>query len=159
MRRLPASLVVLGLVLVASLAAKGAALRQSDDGVPQGDITPVRTYLAAAGFDVTVADPNTAPIWITGTKGDCTIRIADVAPQGWFRSIVAEQAVGQELHYAFAGQFYADQPVLMTNYAEYRQRLLRYFGQAAPPPAVRAILVSPACPRGIVGPQDAGRLS
>lgn len=158
MRLVPASL-ILGLVLALSLGAKGIAHRTADEVIPASNPGNLVSFLMKKGLSVTIADPNTAPVWVSGVRGDCRIRIADVWPQGWARSIVSAEGVGQQLRYAFAGGFYDEQPILLTNYLEYRQRLLRYFGLYAPPPAVRAILISPHCPAGIIGAQDAAALS
>lgn len=158
MRLKPASL-LLGLVLVLSLGAKGIAYRVADEVLPQGRTTDLVRFLTTKGLAVSIADPNTAPVWVTGVRGDCRVRLADVWPQGWARSIVSAEGVGQQVRYAFAGGFYDDQPVLMTNYLEYRQRLLRYFGLPAPPPIVRAILISRHCPAGIISARDAAVLS
>jgi hypothetical protein len=158
MRLLPASL-ILGLVLVLSLAAKGIAHRTADEVMPANNPGDLVSFLMKKGFTVSIADPNTAPVWVSGVQGDCRVRIADVWPQGWARSIVSAEGVGQQVRYAFAGGFYDEQPVMMTNYLEYRQRLLRYFGLSAPPPLVRAILISPHCPAGTISPDDAAVLS
>lgn len=163
-RRLPSGGVwraglLLVLLLAASLAGKALSERRAADPAPRDSLADLAAYLAARGYAVSVADTNTAPVWVSGTLGGCLVRIADVPPQGWARSIVAQLGAGQQVRYAFGGGFYPDQPVLLTSIAEYRQRLLRYFGLVAPPPIVRAILVSPACPAGTIGPAEAPLLS
>jgi len=157
--RLARTSLVLLLLLVASLGAKGLAYRAADPAlVPAAALDPA-TFLAQRGFAVSPPVPDTAPQWITGMRGDCRVRIADVWPQGWAQSIVRDEGAGQRVLYAFAGRLYDEQPVLMTSLVHYRQRLLRYLLVDSPAPAVRAILVSPACPPATIVPADAGRLS
>lgn len=151
--------VILAVLLVASLAGKGYALRSSEAIVAGADGAEMAAFLAHKGMAVTVADANTAPIWFTGSKDTCQVRIADVSPQGWARNIVAQEGASEEVRYAFAGKFHADQPVLQTTLAEYGNRLLRYLGLMVPRPIVRAVLISNGCPPGTITPGDAAALS
>lgn len=150
---------ILAVLLVASLAGKGYALRASEAVVAGADGADMAAFLAHKGMAVTVADANTAPVWYTGSKGACQVRIADVSPQGWARSIVAQEGASEEVRYAFAGKFHADQPVMETTLAEYSSRLFRYLGFMVPRPIVRAVLVSNECPQGTIAPEDALALS
>jgi hypothetical protein len=150
---------ILAVLLVASLAGKGLALRASEAGVAGADGADMAAFLAHKGMTVTVASADTAPVWFTGTKGNCRVRIADVSPQGWARSIVAQEGASEEVRYAFGGKFHADQPVMETTLAEYGNRLLRYLGFMAPRPIVRAVLISNECPPGTMAPGDARALS
>jgi hypothetical protein len=157
--RLRRASLILAVLLVASLAGKGFALRASEGIVAGADGPDMTAFLAGKGMTVTVASADTAPVWFTGTKGNCQVRIADVSPQGWARTIVAQEGAGQEVRYAFGGTFHADQPVMATTLAEYGNRLFRYLGFAAPRPIVRAVLISRPCPPKTIVPEDALALS
>lgn len=146
-------------LLSASLGIKGLAGAGATDAAAPADSAAASEFLKARGLTVGMAAAATAPAWVHGTRGECHVAIADVSPQGWFRDIVAEQATGQRLRYAYDGQFYDDQPVFRTKIDDYRRRFLRYFGLAAPARPVRAVIVSPACPEETVRTSDAAALS
>lgn len=158
MRRETASL-VLGLLLSVSLVAKGLGFARSDEVVPQDATTDIVAFLEQRGFAASVLDRNADPVWVVGRRGDCLLRIADISPQGWHRAAAVELAAGKRLHFAFAGQLHADQPVARTKLEDYRRRLLRYLRVMAPAPLVRAIVVAPSCPEETLGPGDAELLS
>ncbi len=133
------------LLLAASLGLKAtpgtegpAASGSQDEDIP--------AFLGRHGFAVTPGDPAENPVWTVGTKPGCRIEIATVAPQGWHRAVVAERGAGQRIVYVYGGRTYAEQPVLHTLLGEYRRRLERYLGVAAPPIPVRALILSPGCP-------------
>lgn len=148
----------LAALLVASLAGKGVT--SSRGQMPEAaEANPAIALLGERGLAVSLPPPNTAPAWITGNLGACLVRIADIAPQGWSRAIVQEQATGGSLSFAFAGRFYDDQPVMRTRLEDYRRRLLRYFGIRAGNTVVRAVTVSAGCPDGIIRAEDAIDLS
>ena len=158
MRRTTASL-ALALVLGVSLSAKGVGLERAE-GVARQDTTRfLIALLENRGFAAEVVDPKADPAWVLGRRGSCTVRIAGVSPQGWHRTAIAEQATGRWLRFAFGGQLYRDQPVLQTKVEDYRRRFLRYLGLPAPAPAVRAVVLGPACPQGTIGPEEADLLS
>ena len=156
--RLATASLALAALLGLSLAGKSLGLTRAAAPHPdQG--TDIVAFLEERGFAVHAADLETAPVWIVGTRGACRIRVADVAPEGWSRAIIAEQTAGERLAYAFAGRFHAEQPVTGTRLENYRRRLIRYLGFRAPELRLRAVAISSACPPGIMRPQDAPRLS
>src|SRR5689334_559149 len=111
---------VAAFVLAVSLSAKVHAFRTAEEA-PEADGGPdIAAFLSERGFSVVRAAPNTAPEWLTGTMGACRVRIADVSPQGWYRSIISEEAAKQRVAYSFEGTLYDDQPVFRTRLADYR---------------------------------------
>lgn len=157
MPRTTASLVFL-LLIAGSLTAKTAVFVAQS--AAKSEVTDnVSTFLTARGFLLSHAPPRSAPAWIIGTRGACRVRIADVAAEGWTRTIAAEQATDDRLLFAFDGRFYAKQPVWRTRLEKYRRRLLRYFGVSQPPLAVRVLTVSKGCPADTIRPTDAALLS
>lgn len=145
-------------VLVASLAGKAGNLIQSPPAQTEGQET-LLAVLRARGFTIEAVESASNPPWIVATKGNCAMRVATVSPQGWSSDVVAVQADGGRLLYAFDGVFYDDQPVLRTSIAEYRRRLEYYLGLPAGPSVVRALILSPQCPDTTLGAQDAAALS
>ncbi len=158
MRRATASILFV-LVLGASLSAKTFALGARPGPAEAATGSDLSQFLSQRGFDLTRSPPRSAPAWIIGTRGDCRVRIADMAAEGWTRAIAAEQAAGEQILFAFDGRFYDRQPVWHTRLAKYRRRLLRYFGVALPPAPVRVLTVSNGCPGGTIRPADAVALS
>lgn len=144
MRPADASL-VLGLLLCITLAGKAATLARTPGAAADDGMTAVG-FLKAQGLVVQPFDPTGAPAWIAGSRDDCTVRIAEVAPEGWSRAIVAQQTVGERLLYAFDGRFYDQQPVTRTWIENYRRRLARYLGFDVPALHVFAVAAAPACP-------------
>ncbi|MBS3649409.1 hypothetical protein KEU06_12400 [Pseudaminobacter sp. 19-2017] len=157
MRPTTASL-ALAALLGLSLAGKSVGLTQSGLADPNSE-SDIVAFLEERGFAVLPPDRETAPVWIVGVLGACRIRVADVAPEGWARAIIAEQTAGERLAYVFAGRFLAEQPVISTRMENYHRRLIRYLGFEAPALRLRAVAVSPACPPDIMRSQDAERLS
>lgn len=158
MRRSTASLAFV-LLLGVSLSAKGLGFERADEAARQDAAAPAIALLEQRGFAVEVPDRKADPVWVVGRRGACQLRVAEVSPQGWHRTAVAEQAAGQWLRFAFDGQLHRDQPVLRTKAEDYRRRLLRYLGLPAPAPAVRAVVLGPGCPEDTIGPQEADFLS
>lgn len=151
------SLALLAL-LIFSLAGK--SLNFAPGGDVGGDDGPsIAAYLESRGLSVQQPHPEGAPVWIVGTRGDCRVRVADVAPEGWSRAIVAEQTADEDLAYAFDGTFFDEQPVLWTQLEKYRRRLVRYAGFHEPQLSIRAVAVAPSCPSDIVRADDAALLS
>ncbi|MEQ1955525.1 hypothetical protein [Mesorhizobium sp. CN2-181] len=146
------------LLLVVSLAGKSINFAR-DGEIDADDSAAITAYLEARGLAVQPLDLASAPLWIVGTRGDCRMRVTDVAPEGWSRTIIAEQTAGENLTYAFAGAFFAEQPAFRTQLEKYRRRLVRYAGFQAPELKIRAIAVAPACPPDLVRPEDAALLS
>jgi hypothetical protein len=148
----------LAAVLAASMAGKLASLSRPEAALPVAGNTTV-AFLQARGFVIDAIDSTAGPAWVAVSRGACRVRVADVSPQGWSRDIVAAQAKGGRLLYAFDGSFYADQPVLRTRLRDYWRRLRYYLGLPAAPLVLRAIIVAPECPEGTIRPQDALTLS
>lgn len=145
-------------LLATSLAGKSLGLNSLRDGDSDSGLAAV-AFMKAHGLDMAPLDYNSAPVWITGTRDRCVVRIAEVAPEGWARAIVAEQTVGDRLVYAFNGRFYDEQPVMRTKIENYRRRLVRYAGFQTRSLELLAIAVSSACPSDILRPEDAVLLS
>ena len=156
MRRSIASLAFAAL-LAASLDSKGFGLKEISGAGP--DDARAVSYLEERGLTINSADRHAASIWIVATRGACRVRITAVSPEGWSRTIVAEQTEGEHLMYAFDGRLYAQQPVMRTMLENYRRRLVRYFGYRATNLEIRAIAVSPNCPPDLLNSQAALRLS
>ncbi|HTJ56933.1 MAG TPA: hypothetical protein VL418_05130 [Devosiaceae bacterium] len=106
----------------------------------------VAAFFNASGFAITMPVAGTNPLWADGTRGDCTIRIAAVAPTGASQDIVEEQADGQRLYYTLSGKLYTDEPVVEATFMYYERRLLNGFGISNPELVVRAIILGDDCP-------------
>lgn len=158
MRRSTAS-IAFGVLMLASLAAKSSILAPLNVVEPEIQSDAIVRLLNERGFAVTFSEAGVYPAWTLGERGTCRIGIAEVSPQGWYRAVIGEQAGGQRLNYAFAGQFYDEQPVARTKIEDYRRRLLRYFRPATPPTRVRAVVIAPACPDDVIRAEDAELLS
>jgi hypothetical protein len=156
--RLATASLALATLLSLSLAGKSIGLTQSGLADPDSE-SDIVAFLEERGFAVLPPDRETAPVWIVGVLGACRIRVADVAPEGWTRGIIAEQTAGEHIAYAFSGRFHTEQPVTSTRMENYRRRLIRYLGFEVPAVRLRAVAVSPACPPDIMRPQDAAHLS
>jgi hypothetical protein len=157
MRRWAVSFALAGL-LATSLAGKSLGLSSVNDTERDSGAAAV-AFLKTHGLDMAPLDYSSAPVWVIGARGGCVVRIAEVAPEGWARSIVAEQTVGYRLVYAFNGHFYDEQPVMRTKIENYRRRLVRYAGFQTPSLQLLAIAVSSTCPSDILRPEDAVLLS
>ncbi len=156
--RLSAASLALGLLLCVTLAGKVASLARTPD-IASDEGAAAVALMKARGLAVQPFNPLGAPAWIVGTNGDCRLRVAEVAPEGWSRAIVAQQATGERLLYAFDGRFYDQQPVTNTWMENYRRRLARYVGFDVPALRLFAVTVAPACPSDIVRPEDAAALT
>jgi hypothetical protein len=148
----------LAAMLVASLAGKAGNLAQSAPAQTVSD-EGVSAFLEARGFAVEIMADEAVSAWIVAIRGKCEVRVADVSPQGWSRDVIAAQAQGGKLLYAFDGVFYADQPVLRTVLGEYRRRLRHYLRLPAKPFVVRAVMLSPGCKDMAIRAEDAPALS
>jgi hypothetical protein len=135
-------LLLLGL-LVLSLAGK--VLGTPAPGLAPAGVFPdkLAADLAARGFEQDrIAD---GAFWASAHAGSCRIEIAEVAPQGWHRSMVRQYAAGRPLIFVFGGTAYAEQPVLWTKLAYYRQRLLAPFRLSVEAP-VHAVVLTGCAP-------------
>jgi hypothetical protein len=82
---------------------------------------------------------------VYGAAGACQVRIAEVSPHGWHRSLVSQLAVGNQLFYTFGGETYSEQPIMRTRTYAYWRRLNRYLGLSTPNRPVLTIIATPAC--------------
>lgn len=155
MRGSLASLALLA-VLILSLSAKIVVLSGGETTAKSRNAAQdAAAWLGGRGFMVTMPEPHTAPPWVSGTQGACLVSVAEVAPEGWSRSVVAQQARDGNLMFAFSGRLFHEQPVLATRLARYRARLGRYFGMDMPDARLLAIVVSSTCPVETVAIGDA----
>ncbi|MEI5680157.1 MULTISPECIES: hypothetical protein [unclassified Mesorhizobium] len=152
--RLSVASLALGLLLCVTVAGKVVSLARTPD-VASDEGAAAVALMNMRGLAVQPFNPVGAPAWIVGTLDDCRVRIAEVAPEGWSRAIVAQQATNERLLYAFDGRFYDQQPVTSTWIENYRRRLARYIGFEEPALRLFAVTVAPACPADIVRPEDA----
>jgi hypothetical protein len=144
------------LLLGLSLAIKfSGSVEAYSSGMHEND-GEIAAFLTKHGFAVRRGESG-APT--TGTRGGCQVQVTDVSPQGWHRAVVAQSAAGQKLVYAFAGNIYPEQPVLRTTLDHYVWRLKRYFRMRPPPRAVRAVIISPACPADVISENKLQELS
>lgn len=157
MRRWAISFALAGL-LATSLAGKSLGLNSVNDTERDNGAGAV-AFMKAHGLDMAPLDYSSAPVWVVGALDNCVVRIAEVAPEGWSRAIVAEQTASDRLVYAFNGRFYEEQPVMRTKIENYRRRMVRYAGFQTPSLELLAIAVSSACPSDILRPEDAVLLS
>lgn len=156
--RLSAASLAFVALLAASLAGKAVAMMPRTTAAAD-ETEAVTSLLRERGLAVSLPDGTGAPAWIIGSHGACRVRVADVPPAGWARRIIAEQAEGETLRYAFGGRFYDEQPVLRTRLENYRRRLFRYVGLPVAALEIRAVTISHDCPAGTIAPEDAARLS
>jgi hypothetical protein len=154
MKPVTLSVALVGLLL-ASLSLKAFAFGTTH----HSDRPSIASYLQSRGMAVTLPQPGVVPGWITGTLGSCEVRMVEINPQGWSRDFISVDVAGQRVRYWFDGRGYDRQPVSATSFADYRNRLLRYFGVPAPPPVVMAVVVSPTCPKGMFDDKDAAILT
>lgn len=158
MNRLTLSL-ALGLLLAASLVIKVYGRAGADAAADSPGDDDIVALLHKHGFEIQQAPPDTDPAWLHGSRDGCRIDIADVSPQGWHRSIVEWHAAGKTLEYSAMGKLHDRQPILMPMMAHYLARLERYVGIEAPGVKVRAIVVEPECPPGVISAAELAALS
>ena len=148
-----------GILLATSMAVKTAFGVAASEGASYPSDDDIVALMAKHRFKIERADPNTDPSWIYGTRDQCRVQIASVSVQGWHRAIVEWQGVGKTLIFSAEGRLYQHQPILQPLVTHYMRRLERQVGIAAPPVPVRAIVISPACPSGLVDLADLAALS
>jgi hypothetical protein len=147
----PALSIVLGLFLVVSLSLKLPGLITA--AVGEASVIPrdIATVLERHEFQVKVSQEQVvqeAPdelAWVYGAAGACQVRIAEVALQGWHRSLVSQLATGNQLFYMFGGETYSEQPIMRTRTYAYWRKLNRYLGLSTPNRPVLALIAMPAC--------------
>jgi hypothetical protein len=112
----------------------------------------IATVLERHAFQVKVSQeqvtqeaPGIELAWVSGAAGACQVRIAEVAPQGWHRSLFSQLAAGNQLFYTFGGETYSEQPIIRTRTYAYWRKLNRYLGLSTPNRPVLALIAAPAC--------------
>ena len=133
------------LVAVLSLALKVSANGRASDQLMYPDQDDIAAMFERNHFAVEFSPPATDPQWVIGTLGDCHMRIANVSPQGWHRSIVEWAAKDRTLFYSASGALEPEQPLLGPITHHYINRLKRYVGISAPAVRVRAIILDQGC--------------
>jgi hypothetical protein len=151
--------VALVLLLVVSLAIKFSEPVSVNIDDSDQDESSIVSFLNRRGFAVTAGESARTPLWISGVRGTCVVRIATVSPQGWHRAVVAQTAAGQLLAYAYAGQIYDEQPILRTTWDYYVRRLRGHFRMQAQLSPVRAVIIAPECAASSLNPGDLKSLS
>jgi len=142
-----------------SFALRAHTFRSTPEAIAANLEGPdIATVLASEGYLVS-GQAHSAVAWIDATKASCTVRVADISPDGWFQAIVKEQTRGEILKFAFQGAFYDDQPTVRTKIAKYKARLLKYFSLPSSPVLVRAVSISGGCPGDVFSPNLALSLS
>lgn len=139
---------VFGLVLMVSLLLKLPGNPDGAVAAPEPIPARITALLDRHGFQVSKAAPERSPAWVIGRAGDCQIQIAEVALQGWHRSLIAQVAAGKQLFYIFDGETYPEQPVLRTRAHRYWLKLLHdYLALSASYHPALAVVATPACER------------
>ncbi|HET6378307.1 MAG TPA: hypothetical protein VFG05_08400 [Methylocella sp.] len=103
-------------------------------------------FLAEQGFKPEPAAEDENPVSVSGTSDACTLRIVDIAPQGWHRDMLRQIASpGDRVVFVYRGSIYEDQPVWTTRLSAYWAKALRSLGLGARVEPVLGITASPAC--------------
>jgi hypothetical protein len=136
-----------GLVLAVSLLLKLLGFTQLTGAAVPAPVFPgeVAKLLERHGFQISQVTPADDLAWVSGTAGDCQVRITEVAPQGWQRSLMAEIARDHQLIYLFGGQTDPEQPISRTQANYYLNKVNRYLGLSAPSRPVLAVISTPTC--------------
>ncbi|ANY78235.1 hypothetical protein BB934_08310 [Microvirga ossetica] len=135
------------LLLAATVFLKLPGLTLLTPAAPEVPVFPggVTELLEQRGFEVRRITPAEDLAWVYGTAEGCQVRVTEVAPQGWQRSLLAQLAGEQRLVFLFGGETYSEQPVLKTRADFYWGKLNRYFGRSVPGRPVLAAIVTSAC--------------
>lgn len=147
----PALSMIFGLILVVSLSLKLPGLITAAVGEASMIPRRIATVLERNDYHVELSRQKViqeAPdelAWVYGAAGACQVRIAEVSPQGWHRSLISQLAVGNQLFYTFGGETYSDQPIMRTRTYAYWRKLNRYLGLSTPNRPVLALIAAPAC--------------
>lgn len=146
--------VVLALVAIGSLALKVNADNRASDSTMYPDSDDIVAVLERNHFSIEMAPENTDPQWVTGTRDECRVRIANVSPQGWHRNIVDWAAQNRTLIYSAGGALEPQQPLIGPMVHHYLNRLKRYMGIEAPAIRVRAIVIDQGCESAPIPPDE-----
>jgi hypothetical protein len=147
---------MLGVILALSLGFKASGQISGTEAPADGN-ADVLAFLQTHGFVVDEIHPDS--LWISAAAGDCTLQIATVSPLGWERDVIVESAGTAKLSYVFAGQTYAEQPVLQTALTHYWQRLRGYVRLPSHQYRVRAVIAGDRCPPAMLKPESLADLS
>jgi hypothetical protein len=134
------------LVLAGSLSLK-LLITAEDVLTSKSSLNPSETaaVLERDGYEVTGSNTDNDLISVRAVAGRCSIMVAEAAPLGWHRSIIAQLAAGHQLFYIFGGRIYPEQPLVLTSLHHYWNRLRRYVGLTGVNRPVLAVVASPAC--------------
>ena len=134
------------LVLAVSLSLK-LLITAEDVLTSKSSLNPSETaaVLERDGYEVTGSNTDNDLISVRAVAGRCSIMVAEAAPLGWHRSIIAQLAAGHQLFYIFGGRIYPEQPLVLTSLHHYWNRLRRYVGLTGVNRPVLAVVASPAC--------------
>lgn len=137
----------LGLLLAISLFLKFTSLALPVPAPENVSVFPdeISGLLQQKGFHVSQENPANDLPWVVGRVGECSIRVTEVAPQGWQQGLLAALAEGEHLAYVFGGAIYSDQPTMRTRADYYWTRLNRYLRRNAPSRSVLAVISTSAC--------------
>jgi hypothetical protein len=105
----------------------------------------VANFLERQGFLVAHETPDQDLPWVVGAMGDCTVRVTEVAPQGWQQGLLGALARNRQLAYLFGGAIYSHQPTMRTLAEYYWAKLNRYIGRSMPSRTVLAVISTSSC--------------
>ncbi|MBX3597424.1 MAG: hypothetical protein KF874_07625 [Rhizobiaceae bacterium] len=151
--------VALVLVGAISLGLKVNASSRANDTLVYPEQDDIVSLLEHHGFVIEFAAPNADPKWVTGTRPDCRMQIANVSPQGWHRNIVKWAGADRLVQYSAGGVLQPEQPLVGPLLHHYLNRLKRYAGIDAPPVKVRAILFDKNCAPDAIPAEELAALS
>ena len=145
MRARAALSVAAGILLVASVALKVPISLQ--DVATTSSLSPkaIADVFDQRGYVITGSSGGGTPTWISARRDACDVTVIEVSPDGWHRSIMETGAGDRELHYAFSGQIYSEQPVMLTRLSHHWNRAKRYLGLRPIHRPVLAILALHSC--------------
>lgn len=130
-------------LLFTSLGLKG----WRSDAADQPPLQPVNaslvSLLSARDFILTQEEGLEGPTWVAD-KDDCHVEITQVSLLGWHQSAMVARAGGEALAYAYAGEAYEEQPVMLTKLGYYWHKLANYFYPSSPPP-IFGVVTSTGC--------------
>jgi hypothetical protein len=136
------------LVLAVSLFLKLSGLTYPAPAIDQvppifpGEVT---NLLEQQGFLVAHETPDKDLPWVVGARGDCKVRVTEVAPQGWQQGLLGALAGNRQLTYLFGGAIYSYHPTMRTLAEYYWAKLNRYIGRGIPSRSVLAVISTSAC--------------
>jgi hypothetical protein len=138
------ALLVLLLAVSLSLKVPGSLSREA---MSSRDVTDgLAAILKGNGFEVGLGASDEDLFLVSATKGECRLLVALLSPHGWHRHVIRQLAQdGSQLVFHYDGMSYDEQPMLLTRFHDYRDRLLRFAGGSPPARPVLGIVGSPGC--------------